>query len=208
MFETECAIPVERFKGAGSRACASVLALALFSTGCGLFHKKPVARVFIPPPLDPPKTINVTLPPVLDPPDFAIVATVNPAPVTIGSGVTELPPPPPPAAATARRPQPPKPAATIPAAIEPPATPRIAQIIPAEQSREYNKLLDEALARVQRALDGVAKKNLTAEQRNRVAQIRDFQTQAKQARVEDLVTAVSLAKHADLLAKDLLDSLP
>jgi hypothetical protein len=57
-------------------------------------------------------------------------------------------------------------------------------------------------------LDGVAKRNLTAEQRNRVAQIRDFQTQAKQARVEDLVTAVSLAKHADLLAKDLLDSLP
>jgi hypothetical protein len=61
---------------------------------------------------------------------------------------------------------------------------------------------------VQRALDGVARKNLTAEQRNRVMQIRDFQTQAKQARVDDLVTAVSLAKHADGLAKDLLDSLP
>ncbi len=139
------------------------------------------------------------------------MATVNPVMrwlIVIVPGVTEFPPPPPPAPAVARRPAPAKPVVTPPAPVEPPATPRIAQIFTPEQLRENNKIIDESLDRVQRALDGVAKKNLTAEQRNRVAQIRDFQTQAKQARVEDLVTAVSLAKHADLLAKDLLDSLP
>ncbi len=151
----------------------------------------------------------MNLPPVLEPPDLVVVAAVGSenAPVVIGTGITELPPPPP-APPAARRPQPVKPAATPPAAVEPPATPRIAQIFTPEQLRENNKILDEMLERVQRALDTFAKKNLTAEQRNRVAQIRDFQTQAKQARVEDLVTAVSLAKHADSLAKDLLDRLP
>jgi hypothetical protein len=208
MFETACAIPIERSRGAGSWACAAVLALALFSTGC-LFQKKPRARVFIPPPVQRAKPINMNLPPVLEPPDLVVVAAVGSenAPVVIGTGITELPPPPP-APPAARRPQPVKPAATPPAAVEPPATPRIAQIFTPEQLRENNKILDEMLERVQRALDTFAKKNLTAEQRNRVAQIRDFQTQAKQARVEDLVTAVSLAKHADSLAKDLLDRLP
>ena len=137
-----------------------------------------------------------------------VVANVDAGkPIVAGPGIIELPPPPPPAV-TARRPQPPKPVVTPPAPVEPPATPRIAQIIPADQAREYNKTLDEMLERVQRALDGFAKRNLTAEQRNRVAQIQDFQTQAKQARTEDLVTAVNLAKHADGLAKDLIDRLP
>jgi hypothetical protein len=184
------------------------LSLALCSTGC-LFQKKPQARVFIPPPPQPAKPINVTLPAVLAAPEVEVVATVNPVnePMVIVPGITEFPPPPPPAA-TVRRPPPAKPVVTPPAPVEPPATPRIAQIFTAEQLRENNKILDEMLDRVQRALDGVARKNLTAEQRNRVTQIRDFQTQAKQARVDDLVTAVSLAKHADGLAKDLLDSLP
>jgi hypothetical protein len=124
-----------------------------------------------------------------------------------GSGITAFPPPPAPAPA-ARRPPPSKPAVAPPAAIETPATPRIAQIFTPEQLRENNRILDESLARVQKALETLGKRNLNAEQKNRVAQIRDFQTQARQAREEDLVTAVSLAKHADLLAKDLLDRLP
>src|ERR1700733_7447702 len=204
MFETACAIPVERPKDAGFWACAAVLGLSLFSTGC-LFQKKPQARVFVPPPPQPSRPIDVNLPPVLEPPDVEVVANVDAGkPIVAGPGIIELPPPRPPAV-TARRPQPPKPVVTPPAPVEPPATPRIAQIIPADQAREYNKTLDEMLERVQRALDGFAKRNLTAEQRNRVAQIQDFQTQAKQARTEDLVTAVNLAKHADGLAKDLID---
>jgi hypothetical protein len=239
MFETACAIPVDRPRGAGFWAGASLLrslretgsgqarfgakrflnrlarrtapfalvSLALFSTGC-LFQKKQ-ARRFVPPPPPASKTANLKLPPVLDPPEVVVAtADAGDGPLAIAFGTTELPPPPAPPAPAARRPTPAKPVATPPAAVEPPATPRIAQIIPPEQSREYNKTLDEMLDRVQRALDGFAKRNLTAEQRERMEQIRDFQTQAKQARVEDLVTAVNLAKHADVLAKDLLDRLP
>jgi hypothetical protein len=94
------------------------------------------------------------------------------------------------------------------AAVETPApTPRLAQIIPPDLAREYRKALDESLNHVQNALDMLGKRNLTAEQRDAVEGIRDFQMQAKQAREDDLVTAVSLAKRADSLAKDLLDRL-
>jgi hypothetical protein len=206
MFETACTIPVDRPRRAGFRACAAILSLALVSTGC-LFQKKQ-ARVFVPPPPKPPKTVNLKLPPVLDAPDL-VVETVDPSPelAAISSGITEFPPPQSP---PARRPPPakPKPVVAPPAAIEAPTTPRIAQIFTPEQLRENNRILDESLERVQKALEALGKRNLTAEQKDRVEQIRDFQMQAKQAREEDLMTAVSLAKHADLLAKDLLDRLP
>ena len=77
-----------------------------------------------------------------------------------------------------------------------------------EQVRDFNRSLDESLDRVQRALDTLSRKSLSREQRDTMAQIQDFFTQAKQAREQDLVTAVNLAKHADGLAKDLLDRLP
>jgi hypothetical protein len=61
---------------------------------------------------------------------------------------------------------------------------------------------------VRKALVIVAGKNLNAEQTENANRIRTFQKQAEQAREQDLVTAVSLARRADLLAKDLLDHLP
>ncbi len=208
MFESTCAIPVDRPRGAGFWACAALISLSLFGTGCSLFHKKPQARVFVPPP-PPPKTANLKLPPVLDPPDVNVqtVDTSNELAVDGGSGITEFPQPPQPARAP-RRPQPAKPAVAQQAPSEPPATPRLAQIFTPEQLREKNKTLDDSLERVQKELEALAKRNLNAEQRDREAQIRDFQMQARQMREEDLPSAVSLAMRADQLAKDLLDHLP
>jgi hypothetical protein len=57
-------------------------------------------------------------------------------------------------------------------------------------------------------LTKVAGRNLTAEQRDTAKLIQTFLSQAEQAREQDLVTAVNLAKRADLLAKDLLERLP
>jgi hypothetical protein len=209
MVETACCIPVHRPRGAGFRACGAILSLALFSTGCGLFHtKKQQARVFVPPPPPPSKPVNLKLPPVLDPPDL-VVETVDASNelAFIGSGFAEFPPPRP-APAAPRRPPAVKPAVAPPAAIETPATPRIAQIFTPEQLRENNRILDDSLERVQRALETLGKRNLNAEQRDRMGQIRELQMQARQMREEDLEAAVSLARHADLLAKDLLDHLP
>jgi hypothetical protein len=57
-------------------------------------------------------------------------------------------------------------------------------------------------------LETLARRNLAADQREKMAQIREFLTQAKQAREQDLMTAVNLARHADTLAKDLIGRLP
>jgi hypothetical protein len=72
-----------------------------------------------------------------------------------------------------------------------------------DNTRAYN----DSMARVERALTDLARKNLTVADRDTVDQIRSFETQAKQARDQDLVTAVNLAKRADVLANDLLGRL-
>jgi hypothetical protein len=77
-----------------------------------------------------------------------------------------------------------------------------------EERRENTRVLDESLDRVNRILQIVEGKNLTAEQKAEAERIRTFRKQAEQAREQDLPTAVSLAKRADLLAKDLLERLP
>jgi hypothetical protein len=64
------------------------------------------------------------------------------------------------------------------------------------------------LERVRKALGVLAGRNLNAEQGEIAKRIQTFQKQAEQAREQDLVTAVSLARRADLLATDLLKRLP
>jgi hypothetical protein len=206
MFESSCAIPVDRHKGAGFRACATLLSLSLFTTGC-LFQKKQLARPFIPPPPQPSNTANLKLPTISDPPDL-VVETLNVSSelAIAGSGIDEFPPPPRPAP-PARRPLPSKPTPP-PVAVETPATPKLAQIFTPEQLRENNRIIDESLDHVQKLLDALGKKNLTADQKNREGLIRDLEMQARQMREGDLASAVSLAKRADQLAKDLLDHLP
>ncbi len=61
---------------------------------------------------------------------------------------------------------------------------------------------------MRKALAIAAGKNLNANQSEIVNRIRTFQKQAEQAREQDLVTAVNLARRADLLARDLLERLP
>jgi hypothetical protein len=61
---------------------------------------------------------------------------------------------------------------------------------------------------VKRALETLGRKSLAGDQNDVVELIRTFQKQAEQAREQDLVTAVSLARRADLLARDLLQRLP
>jgi hypothetical protein len=94
------------------------------------------------------------------------------------------------------------------ATVEPPAAPKIAQIFTPDQLREYTREYTDSVDRVQKILETLAKRSLTAEQHDKMVQIRDFLMQARQAKEQDLVTAVSLAKHADILAKDLVDRLP
>ena len=184
-----------------------ILAMSLGTTSC-LFQKKTVARVFVPPP------------PVVRPQVVSVVPEIPAAPeVELSSEMPQIegfpeslpasagPPPPAP-----RRPPPPVRATAPPPAVIPPepqpTPPRLAQIFTADQLREYNRSLDESLDRVRRVLGTVAGKNLNPELAQTVERIQTFQKQAEQAREQDLVTAVNLARRADLLAQDLVKRVP
>jgi len=127
------------------------------------------------------------------------------------NSVPEAPAPPKPAPQPKKQPvatTPPKPATPAPAEpTEPPI--RLTQMYTAEERREYNKSIEDSLEKVRRDLTILAKKNLNPEQQNQINTISTFQKQAEQAReAQDLTTAVSLAKRAEVLAADLLGRFP
>jgi len=187
------------------RLFAMVLLISLGTTSCW-FRKPP--RAFIPPPA-PPKPVIATSPPEVPPAPEIDTETTATLPPDLPSTMPTAPPPP---AAPARRP----PTAAAPRTTPPPVAPtpeavpapKLGQIFTAVQLREYNQALDQSLERVRRALAIAAGKNLNANQTEVVNRIRTFQKQAEQARDQDLVTAVNLARRADLLARDLLERLP
>jgi hypothetical protein len=184
------------------------LAVTLATSGC-LFQKKP--RAFVPPTVAPAKPVALKPVPMVDPPP-ALEAVTTPFEIegVLLNASNSFPLPPPPAAAAparpvARTPAPPK---TVPPETPQPAQPKIAQILTPQELRDNTRLYDESMARVDRALVDLAKKNLTAADRGTVEQIRSFQAQAKQAKEQDLMTAIGFARRADVLAKDLLGRLP
>jgi hypothetical protein len=98
---------------------------------------------------------------------------------------------------------------TTPPPTEQPPPPRLGQIFPPEEIRQYNRAIDESLTRVKRALETLAHKSLNPDQQLEVSRIATFQKQAEQARdSQDLLTAKSLAERADTLAQDLLGRIP
>jgi hypothetical protein len=179
----------------------------LSTSGC-LFQKKQTARVFIPPPPQRPNPAALRPPPIPELPDVRVESTATFNLATLVSMNVELPPPPAPPPKPTPAPPARRPVASSPPPIEAPTPPKIVQLFSPEQEREKNRELDDSLTSVQRSLDMLAKKNLSADQRERVAQIQDFLMQARQSREQDLVTAVNLAKRADTLARDLLSHLP
>ena len=108
----------------------------------------------------------------------------------------------------------PRPVATVPKPqpapdeTRRPRLPRLAQILTPEESRRNNQDLDQYTDSARKALGRVAGRALTPEQKDIAERVQTYLTQAEQARDQDLVTAVNLARRADLLAKDLLDRLP
>ena len=181
-----------------------ILALAA-GTSCTFHRSSRPSRVFVPPAVKPQPTAK-EVPPLPPAPD--IEATGNPgnpegAPAT---GMPTAGPPP----LVPRRPSTPRAVVTPPAppSAEPAPAPRLETILTADQSREYNRKIDESLDRVKKVLATVAGRNLNPELTSIVTRIQTFQKQAEQARESDLVTAVNLARRADLLAQDLIKRLP
>jgi hypothetical protein len=179
----------------------AVIVLSTLSSSCW-FQKKPVA--FTPPPPRAQPKISTEVVRLPDPPMIAGSAQLAPEiPAPNLQPLADLFPPP------AERPAPhrttPAPVHIAPPAVtEQPPPPRLGPVIPADQRRAYTRTLDDSLERVRRALEFLATRNLNAEQAEAREKISTFQKQAEQAREQDLVLAVNLAKRADLLAQDLV----
>jgi hypothetical protein len=184
------------------------LMLSLASASC--MRQKTLARVFIPPPARPQPVVSDVPATLADPPELsADIEVLAPPPLP------ELPPD------TLEVPEAPKriPRRTTPpvSPARPPANgnvtpetpaPRLAQRFTPEELRQNTRALEESLDSVNRILAVVEAKNLTADQKEIAERIKMFRKQAEQAKEEDLLTAVNLARRADLLAKDLLQRLP
>jgi hypothetical protein len=186
-----------------------ILALSLGATSCWI-RKPATPRVFVPPPLAAKPTVATTLPEIPPAPEIDVQPeSAPPEGVPAATMPTAEPPPPPPRRTPppVRATAPPPPPPVIPPDPPQPA-PRLGQIFTAEQLRENNRALEESLDYVRKVLVSVAGRNLNPELTQMVSRIQTFQKQAEQAREQDLVTAVNLARRADLLAHDLVKRLP
>ncbi|MGD0497424.1 MAG: hypothetical protein ABSC23_03205 [Bryobacteraceae bacterium] len=125
-----------------------------------------------------------------------------------------IPPPPQPAAAKpepapapkAASPVPPPQAPARPVQPESPP-PQLGEVLSDDQRRQYDGDFARSVAQARAALRGTAGRTLTPAQRETVGRIQTFLQQAEESRAKDLVTALQLARRAELLAQDLLKSL-
>jgi len=98
---------------------------------------------------------------------------------------------------------------TQPPANQPPISqsPRLGDVLTPEQERQYNADIDQRLTRAQNSLSAITNRHLTKEQQAVVSQIQGFVQQAQTTRKTNLLAARSLAERADVLARDLVESL-
>jgi hypothetical protein len=197
--------------GRTRQACALLLLAGTLSTSGCFFSAKKKAKVFTPPPV----YANTTPPPAnpkpieLSPPldvDTAVDPGMEPV---VAGGMPALPPAPPRPAPV--KPAPVKPAPPVVEVVPPPviASPKPTTIFSAEERRQMNQEIDQRLDRVRKALARVeGRTNLSAELAGLANQARNFMMNTEQTRVQDLVTAVSLAQRADFYAMELVQRLP
>ena len=181
-----------------------VLMLAVvFTAGC---KKQP--RVFIMPPLPPPKPmpapVLIQAPP---PPKLLVLRHERPtAPWFLAE--VQLPGPPPPRLTT--RPARPvagvKPEAPAPEPSEPPVAapvPQLGRIITAEERDQNLRVLQDNLTRAKDRVEILRGRRLSLGQRDALRRIESFIAQAEAARGADLIRAVNLAVRADVLSREL-----
>ena len=189
-------------------ACLYV-GVSLTTSSCFLYRK--TARPFRPPPIAA-KPAPILLPVVMELPadslwNFHLEASLPATPVmpNLAPPRVTVPPKRLPVSAAAPKVVPTPPTDPQP---EPTPVPKLGQVFTAEQVRDYNKSYEDSLAGVRRSVTAIERKILSAEQAQMLESVRAFQKQAEQAHEQDLLTAVNLARRADLLAKDLLGRLP
>ncbi|MBI4873712.1 MAG: hypothetical protein HY822_03655 [Acidobacteria bacterium] len=192
---------------------ALVAGMALLSSGCSLFRRKPKALPPAPPPAAvsvPQPELSAPPPPLPEPPAQAPPAGLPPGPPA--PIATPAPKSAPPLKTRRRAPRAPKPvpAETTPSPAAPvpppPPAPRLGEVLSAERRSEMNAQLDASVAAARRILGALSGRSLTPAQSQTAARARAFLDQALGLRAADLGTAVELSRRALLLAQDLADA--
>jgi hypothetical protein len=187
------------------KAVATPLWLAgtLSMAGC-LFHKPP--RAYVPPPIYAPPQKSA---PLLDLEPRVVMASLDLP--SISWGDLTLPPwkpaPTPPKVTPPKRPavaQTPPPPVAPPETPPPVTPPKITPLYSPQQTQESTKQLEEILGRVEQVLANAAKKGaLNGELQQQVETIKTYRQLAQDMRERDLMTAVELAKRAEVFANEL-----
>jgi hypothetical protein len=98
--------------------------------------------------------------------------------------------------------------ASPPQGAAPPPVPQLGQMLSEEQRRDYEARIHDALERARANLRKArGNPRMTEAQQRMAAQVETFVDQAEERRKTDLVSSRSLAERADLLARDLAESL-
>jgi len=197
-----------------------VIAMAcLLSGGCFQKHRKLVLPPPAPVVAKPNPQPQIETPPPIRP--QVAVLDIEPFALSPNPPIANENPPAPPAP---RRRTPTTPAAGTPGAGEPhpatpeeatpstpvaptPAAPQLSEILTNDRRQQYEGELAGYETRAREVVNRLARQRLNGRQQGTLDRIRTFLKQAEEAKVKDIVTAVQLAKRADLLAQDLLRSL-
>ena len=93
-----------------------------------------------------------------------------------------------------------------PKAAENAPAPSLGQMLSPEERAELTQSLDRNLSNARQAMSHLSGHSLTTEQSQTVSLVQSLLAQADKARHGDLTVAAQLARRADLLARDLLNS--
>jgi hypothetical protein len=157
--------------------------LATGLSGCWLGRKKPTV-LRVPPPPPPAASVPAALP------------APDPPPVPVKKPV--VPPTPKPAPS---RPLPPV------AAPAPAPAPQLGELLTPGRRQQYEQDFTRSVTQARAVLSQLSGRKLTAGDQQAVGRVGTFLQQAEQVKGNDLVTALQLAKRAEVLAQDLLKSL-
>ena len=172
---------------------ALLAVMALSAGGC-----KSSRRTAAPAPPPPPVPASV---PAASPP-----AAVAPPPKQIPEPAQETAPPAPPPAQVVHPPKPKPEPAQVPVQPAPPP-PAFGQILTPQQQTELRRSYQQSAQFARQTLSQLSGRTLSQDQADTANRVRSFLSQADEAQSKDPSAAAQLARRAELLARDLLNSL-
>src|ERR1700687_2199920 len=176
---------------------AFIISFALLLAVSGIACRKQISKPVLAAPAAPAAATPAPTAPMEQPPPAQIP---NEPPVALPQPVMTPPPDEPVQTKKPKHTSRPAAPATAPPTNQPL---RLGQMLTPAQERQYNAAMDQSLRRAQANIAIVSKRRLSTEQQGVVAQIQSFIEQAQSTRKTNLTEAKSLAKRADVLARDL-----